>query len=272
VFAVAGSKGKLWLFLNQSSVHPVNVVSRAQRPAPTKKTKVMKLNKYSLIAAIVLGGVLTTSTLVNAADEKKPAPGEHKRGPGGGPGGEPRKGMGMMGELGLSEDQKAKMEELNKELGPKYKAIMEDSNLAKEDKMAKMKALGDERMAKMKTILTSEQLAKLEKMKGSGPGGAGNGEMRDMRVKMFQELGLSDDQKAKMEALDKEFGPKYKAIYGDSNLSKEDKMAKMKALNDERMAKVKTILTPEQLAKLEKMKGGGQGGPKGGEHKPKKTD
>ncbi len=125
----------------------------------------MKLNKYSLIAAIVLGGVLTTSTLVNAADEK-PAPGEHKRGPDGGPGGEPRKGMGMMGELGLSEDQKAKMEDLNKELGPKYKAIQEDSSLSKEDKMAKMKALGDERMDKMKTILTVEQLAKLEKMKG----------------------------------------------------------------------------------------------------------
>jgi Spy/CpxP family protein refolding chaperone len=134
----------------------------------------MKFNKTSIMAMIALGGLVTLSTIVNAEDQKPagPAAGEHKRpgGPGG-PGGEMRGKIAE--ELGLSEDQKAKMGEVMKEQAPKYKALREDTSLSKEDKMAKAKAIREEGAAKIKGILTPEQFEKWQKMQQNrrGPGG-----------------------------------------------------------------------------------------------------
>jgi Spy/CpxP family protein refolding chaperone len=134
----------------------------------------MKINKTSLMAVLALGGMVAFGALAQAEDAPAKKP-EHKRpggprGPGG-PGGEMRGKMGE--ELGLSDDQKSKMEALQKELMPKMKALREDTTLSEEDKKAKFKALQEERMTKMKAILTAEQLEKLEKMKAHRPGGPG---------------------------------------------------------------------------------------------------
>lgn len=130
----------------------------------------MKTYKLSLIAVIALGGVIAFGTLAKAEDkpEAKP-PGKHQGKP---PGGQER-GAKMAEELGLSADQKTKMQELNKEFAPKMKALREDTTLSKEDKMAKAKALNEERSTKVKAILTAEQFEKWQKMqqKHRGPGG-----------------------------------------------------------------------------------------------------
>ncbi|MCX6895622.1 MAG: hypothetical protein NTZ16_09035 [Verrucomicrobia bacterium] len=102
------------------------------------------------------------------------------------------------------------------------------------------------------------------------PHGKAHGDMKERGAKMAEELGLNEEQKAKMAEVMKEFGPKYKAIGDDASLSKEDKMAKMKALSDERKAKIKEFLTPEQIEKLQKLEAAHRpGGPKG-DHKPEK--
>jgi len=127
------------------------------------------------MAIIALGGLVTLSTVVRAEDQKPARPaGEHKRP--GGPGGDMKdRGAKMAEELGLNDEQKAKMGDVMKELGPKLKAIQEDTSLSKEDKMAKMKELNTERTTNVKAILTPEQFEKWQKMQANrrGPGGPG---------------------------------------------------------------------------------------------------
>lgn len=129
----------------------------------------MKTNKISLIAVLVLGGLVAFGTLAKAED--KPAGKPHGKAHGD----MKERGAKMAEELGLNEDQKAKMADMMKELGPKMKAIMDDSSLSKEEKKPKMKALNEERTAKVKEILTPEQFEKWQKMQAAhrpgGPGG-----------------------------------------------------------------------------------------------------
>lgn len=70
------------------------------------------------------------------------------------------------------------------------------------------------------------------------PGGKGDHEhYRGKKIeRLDKELGLSEDQKAKVEALFKEQGEKHKAIHKETQ------------------SRLKAILTPEQNAKLEEMK------------------
>ena len=130
----------------------------------------MKTNKIPLIAVLALGGLAAFGTLAQAQDSTNTPPaGEHKHHGGGDM---KDRGAKMAEELGLNEDQKAKMADVMKEFGPKYKAIFDDSALSKEDKMAKMKALSEERNAKLKEFLTPEQLEKLQKLQSAHrPGG-----------------------------------------------------------------------------------------------------
>jgi Spy/CpxP family protein refolding chaperone len=71
------------------------------------------------------------------------------------------------------------------------------------------------------------------------PGG-GKGDYEQYRAKKIErlnnELGLSEDQKAKVEALFKEQGEKHRALHTDTQ------------------SQLQTILTPEQNTRLEEMK------------------
>jgi periplasmic protein CpxP/Spy len=70
------------------------------------------------------------------------------------------------------------------------------------------------------------------------PGGKGGHEQyRAKKIeRLDKELGLSEDQKANIDALFKEQGEKYKALH------------------QETQSRLQTILTPEQNSKLEEMK------------------
>jgi Spy/CpxP family protein refolding chaperone len=131
-------------------------------------------NKFTLLAALALGGLVATSQFTRAEDAPKPEgkpPGEAQGNAPGGPRGDMKdRGAKLAEELGLSDDQKAKVQEAMKEQGEQRKAISSDTALSKEDKQAKMKALRESMTEKMKTILTAEQFAKWEKMP-RGPGG-----------------------------------------------------------------------------------------------------
>ena len=103
---------------------------------------------------------------------------------------------------------------------------------------------------------------------GGPPGGGMRG--RPNMDMMAKDLGLSDDQKAKMKVVMEDTQTQMKALRDDTSLSKEEKMAKGKELRESTQAKMKEILTPEQLAKWQKhmQQNRPPGGP-GGEGKPK---
>lgn len=90
------------------------------------------------------------------------------------------------------------------------------------------------------------------------PAKAGQGQRGDRMEAMAKELGLTEDQKTKLAAIQKEETAKLRA------LTPEERKAQSKELREGMAKKVKPILTPEQFEKWQKMRaermkrGGGQ--------------
>jgi Spy/CpxP family protein refolding chaperone len=190
----------------------------------------------------------------------------------------------MLKSLDLTADQKAKLEELKKEYGPKFKEVWQkmDSILTEDQKKARaearktaeaagkkgpevwkaaqaavnptdeqkaklaearkaMAALGKEVHEKVMAVLTTEQKEQLKKsrqaMRGRGPQ---RGQMA-WGGEMLKGLNLTDEQKAKVKEVMKEYGPKLK-----------EAREKAQALRKEAHEKVLALLTPEQKEQLKK--------------------
>ncbi len=111
------------------------------------------MKKISLIAALVLGGLLACSTLATAQDTNSPGKGG-KRG-----NMSPEQRLeNMSSKLSLTDDQK-----------PKVKAVLEDTakqmkDIPQEDRRTKGKSIMDEQNKKLKEILTPSQWDTYEKM------------------------------------------------------------------------------------------------------------
>ncbi len=134
-----------------------------------KETQFMKMHKVSLLAALAAGALIAFTPTLRAED-KPNRPNRSER-PEGGPGGGGQRGdmlKKMAEELGLSEEQKTKLQEA-------FKAQRESmKDLSPEERREKMKESREVMNAKIKEILTAEQYAKWEKIRDERrPGGPG---------------------------------------------------------------------------------------------------
>lgn len=137
----------------------------------------MKMHKVSLLAALAAGALIAFTPTLRAED--KPNRPERPERPGGGPGGPGGPGQRgdmlkkMAEELGLSDEQKTKLQEAFKS----QREAMKD--LSPEERREKMKESREAMNAKVKEILTPEQYAKWERIRDErrpgGPGGPGAG-------------------------------------------------------------------------------------------------
>jgi hypothetical protein len=71
----------------------------------------------------------------------------------------------MQENLSLSAEQTAKIKSIDKEFGEKFRALRNDSTLAREDVREKSKDLRNEYRSKTKSVLTEEQIQKWEQQK-----------------------------------------------------------------------------------------------------------
>jgi Spy/CpxP family protein refolding chaperone len=145
-------------------------------------------------------------------------------------------GMEMMKDLNLSDAQKAQL-----------KSIREDKSLSQEEKKAKMNS-----------VFTVEQRNILAQKR------AGMDDKRqEMGAKRDQEwqskLGLSNDQAARLKAINEENHAKMKALKDNQTLSAEAKKTQMKALQESAREQRKAILTAEQIKKMDSFKKEGRG-------------
>ena len=132
-----------------------------------KKRQFMKMHKVSLLAALAAGALIAFTPTLRAED--KPARPERPERPGGGPGQRGDMLKKMAEELSLTDDQKAKLQEVFKA----QREAMKD--LSPEERREKMKESREATNAKVKAILTAEQYAKWEKIRDERrPGGPGN--------------------------------------------------------------------------------------------------
>jgi len=133
----------------------------------------MKTNKLILLAALALGCLLAVN--VGAQDKPKQPAGKPPARPEGGPGqAGPRGGGNLAEQLGLTEEQKPKVQAVMQDAGEKRKALRDDTALTPEQRREKMQSIQEETKTKLKGILTPEQMTKFEELaknrRGPGPG------------------------------------------------------------------------------------------------------
>ncbi len=120
------------------------------------------MKKFAAISAVMmLGTALTLGAFAQPPQTEKPG----KSGVAGRKGKEGR-GMGrmgkMMGDLNLTDAQKAKVKTLSEAMATKRKSLSDDTKLSEGDKKEKMKELGKDFRSDIEKVLTAEQKAKME--------------------------------------------------------------------------------------------------------------
>jgi Spy/CpxP family protein refolding chaperone len=167
---------------------------------------------------------------------------------------------GMMKDLNLTDAQKAQMKASREEMKAKMDALKANTALTDDQRKQQREALMMEQRAKMESILTPEQKAKMatsslgkqgKDKKEWKRGGEGH---REGMEKMKTELGLSNDQAAKLKALNEQSHTQMKAIRENTALTEAAKKEQMKAVKENAKTQRQSILTAEQIKKMEEMK------------------
>jgi hypothetical protein len=208
----------------------------------------------------------------NAPNQPGPGGPGAGQGPGaGGPGGNRPLPIGqrlneVVSTLGLSDDQKKKVDDLLADLQKKAAEIRGAGNPGPEMR-EKMQALREDVLKQMKSILTEEQLKKFEQamQQQPGPGGGGRpGAMLQRLAEGMKDLNLTDDQKPKVQSAladaRKKFQELAPQLQGGPTPELRDKLrGVLEGLRDD----LSGVLNDEQKEKFRAlMQGGpGEGGP-----------
>jgi Spy/CpxP family protein refolding chaperone len=120
------------------------------------------------------------------------------------------------------------------------------------------------------SLSAQDRPARPERAGAGGPAGRGG----DRLAVMSEQLGLTADQKSKVQAILEEERTSLEALRADTALTQEARRAKMQEIRQSFAGKVRAALTPEQQAKMGEMRGArGPGGPgAGGAGKAPKKD
>lgn len=131
------------------------------------------------------------------------------------------KGVENNKELNLTTDQIAKIKKLNREVGPKFAAIGQDSSLSGREKGQKKKELALQHKAAVKNILTPAQVSIWEKNHG----------------KIHDDQGIKNAFTDNIDAKLDKLGEKYKSdeiiIENNPLLNKKEKKEQKKALKEQ---------------------------------------
>ena len=172
-------------------------------------------------------------------------------------------------DLNLSADQKARLQSIREDFKKQSEALKNNTSLSAEEKKARRKTMHEQFKTQMESVLTpaqKEQLQKKkaewkEKNKGAKKEWKKEGKNDNARGKGFdrgrdfqKELGLTDEQKQKMEQLRNDFRNRFSSLRSDNALTQEQKKAKMQELMKQQREQMKSILTPEQIQKMESLK------------------
>lgn len=183
------------------------------------------------------------------------------------------RGMRGMEQLNLTDAQKQQMKTINEDFRSRMQALGKNDNILVKDMKAQREALMQDRKNKISAILTPEQKTKFDQMhkeqegrfgggfdgnkEGNRDGNMGRERGGDRMGNLKSELGLTDEQLAKIKSGSETFRQRAKAIQENQSLSQDQKKAQMDALQKDREASFKSFLTAEQIIKLNAMKNKG---------------
>lgn len=163
----------------------------------------------------------------------------------------------MKTELSLDEVQYKAVKAINEKYAEKQIQVWRDSTLSSESKHERMRTLHGEKDAALKKVLTEEQYKKLETNRTAHAKKYRARMARhhaDRAQRLQKSLSLTDEQTAKIQAIDKEFANKFRTLRSDSTLAREDARAQARLLREEYKEKTKSVLSEEQLRKWEAQK------------------
>lgn len=164
-----------------------------------------------------------------------------------------KQALEMKEKLSLTDEQFAKLKSINEKFGERYTALRKDSTLSREQSFSEMKKIRQEKQDEIKSILTEQQFTQWTALKKEHRAKNRHGK-RISGEEMKKALSLSDDQYAKVKAIDKKYGEQFKSLRKDSTLSQVTARAEMKKLKDERQGELKGVMSEEQYAKWKVMK------------------
>ena len=171
------------------------------------------------------------------------------------------KGQGkkMMGNLNLTEEQKATLKAEREASKAQLDAIRNDASLSETQKQEKAKAIREAQKGKMQSLLTPAQKEQMEQNKKEAKErgkqkAEKKKEMMGKRKDAFKDLNLSNDQGENLKSHNQAVHEKMKAVKSNTSLSAEQKKAEMKNIRQWSKDERAKILTAEQLKKMEEMK------------------
>lgn len=155
--------------------------------------------------------------------------------------------------LNLTDDQKVKFKSQNENFRQQMEALKKNDNITVKEWRIKAENLRKEHKASINGMLTGEQKAQIEKRKVEGKEKFAT-MAKERGTKMKAELGLTEEQSAKMQSNRKEMSEKMKAIRENSSVGMEQKKEQMKEMMKKQKEYMKSVLTEEQLKKFKEMR------------------
>lgn len=236
-----------------------------------------RLPRVILILAAVL-----LFTAANSLAQGQGQGGGAGRGQGQGQGqrGQGRQGMGQalidrmhtaVNELGLTDEQKPKIDAIFAKAKDDFAAKQPEwQNLEPQERMQQSRAFTQQLVTDVRAELNDEQKAKfddrvqqLQQRGGGGGQGAGMGGQNRRMREALDSLGLTDEQKPKVEAILKEMDDKVQQAQQESQGDREAMREKSRMIAQDTVAQLEKVLTPEQTQQLRETmrqaRGTGQG-------------
>jgi Spy/CpxP family protein refolding chaperone len=169
----------------------------------------------------------------------------------------------MAQQLNLTDQQKTQIQGFRQAGRQQAQSIQQDTSLTPEQKRDKFRQLRASTHQQVFGVLTPAQQEQMKQLrseyagKGRGWGGHGMGPLA--------KLGLTDEQRAKIQPILKSSHEQAQAVRNDSTLTPEQKHAKMRDIHQGAMTQMNSLLTPEQQQQWQQMR---QHRGHGGKHGP----
>ncbi|MEO7802767.1 MAG: hypothetical protein ABIR81_12240 [Ginsengibacter sp.] len=154
--------------------------------------------------------------------------------------------------LNLTSIQQTEMKAINEDFKTKMRSL-KGTSAADAGFNARKKALVNERQQKIGALLTREQKTQMAEMKKEHRLKKGEDRKDDKAQAIKTNLGLTNDQVAKMKEQQNIFKSKAEAIKNNTSLTQQQKADQLKTLRSYKRDSFKSVLTPEQLKKLDAM-------------------
>lgn len=155
--------------------------------------------------------------------------------------------------LNLTKEQQDKAAVINKEFRTGIQELKKkEATITVKDYKAQQQALNKKRQEQFQQILTPSQKEQAAKMKAE-KGKRGPAMAKKHQQKMKQELGLTDDQSAKLNTLRQDTRKQVESIRNNQALTEDQKKEQTMAAFKKQREEMKSVLTPEQVKKMEAM-------------------